>query len=432
MTARKQFDVVIVGASVGGCTAATLYARRGLNVALLERTDDEEHYKKLCTHFIQPGAVGILQKLGLDKKIEAAGGVRNVLEAWTRWGWLRASGTDAVGYGYNIRRQTLDPLLRAMALETPGVHYFPGTNANSLLRDGEGRICGVAVDDVQTEFVAPLLIAADGRNSRLAEMAKIPAKTHPNERFNYFRYYRGLSLRSDCNSRYWHLHPNMAYAFHNDDNTTLLGISLPHSKLPEFKKDIEGNYCKFWAEIPDGPEFKGAEPASEMLGIIKIDNSWRPASVPGMALVGDSATVLDPIWGTGCCFAFKAADWLVDLTAPCLADPRCKPRDMDRALRQYRKMHRANVRGHYWHIASFAKIRDMTLSERLLFSAATRDTDVADCILRYMGRSEGITHLASSSGLLRALLVNLGLVSKPEPALAFNNRFQVQMSPSKA
>src|SRR5205823_4998060 len=97
----------------------------------------------------------------------------------------------------------------------------------------------------------------------------------PNERFNFFTYYRGLSLRSDCNSRYWHLHPNMAYAFHNEDNTTLLGISLPHSQMAEFRKDASGNFRKFWAEVPDGPILDGAESASEMRGIMKLDNSWR-------------------------------------------------------------------------------------------------------------------------------------------------------------
>src|SRR5262245_63950107 len=84
MTAHSDYDVVIAGASVAGCTAATLYARRGLRVALLEKNADPSHYKKVCTHFLQPAALQTLRNLGVDKRIEAAGGVRNDLEVWTR------------------------------------------------------------------------------------------------------------------------------------------------------------------------------------------------------------------------------------------------------------------------------------------------------------------------------------------------------------
>ena len=37
---EQDFDVVIVGASVAGCTAARLYAQRGARVALVERRPD--------------------------------------------------------------------------------------------------------------------------------------------------------------------------------------------------------------------------------------------------------------------------------------------------------------------------------------------------------------------------------------------------------
>lgn len=424
MPTRQQFDVVIVGASVGGCTAAALYARRGLRVALLERTHDAGHYKKVCTHYIQPAAIETLRKLGLDAKIEAAGGVRNQLEVWTRWGWVRASHRGAVGYGYNVRRETLDPLLRTIALETPGVEYFPGVAAAALVRDGRGRICGVA-DGGRNEFVAPLVVAADGRNSRLAELAGIPARCHRNDRFTFFTYFRGLPLRSGGNSQYWHLHPNLAYAFRNDGDTTLLGVWLPLSELQSFRQDAMASFRRFWAEVPEAPNLDDGQPLGELLGITKIDNCWRPAAAPGLALVGDAATVMDPIWGTGCGFAFLAADWLVERTAACLANPWRRPAALDRALRRYRRLHRARLRGHYWHAASFSRLRELNLAEQQLFSAATRDPVVADCVLRYLGREVGVSHLAGASGFWRALLVNAGLISRraswlPSPSLRPN------------
>ena len=41
-----------------------------------------------------------------------------MVDLWTRYGWIRWQ--DPEYHGYNIRRQTLDPLLRRMTVETPG------------------------------------------------------------------------------------------------------------------------------------------------------------------------------------------------------------------------------------------------------------------------------------------------------------------------
>ena len=37
---RDQYDVAVVGAGIAGCTVATLYARHGLRVALIETKTD--------------------------------------------------------------------------------------------------------------------------------------------------------------------------------------------------------------------------------------------------------------------------------------------------------------------------------------------------------------------------------------------------------
>ena len=65
-----HYDVVIVGASVGGATAAILFARQGLRVALVERHKDMNAYKQVCTHYIQESATPTIQRLGLAEAIE--------------------------------------------------------------------------------------------------------------------------------------------------------------------------------------------------------------------------------------------------------------------------------------------------------------------------------------------------------------------------
>ena len=57
MNKVNKYDIIVIRASVGGCTAAILYARHGLRVALVEKSTDPAHYKKLCTHYLQSVAV---------------------------------------------------------------------------------------------------------------------------------------------------------------------------------------------------------------------------------------------------------------------------------------------------------------------------------------------------------------------------------------
>src|SRR5919201_2261762 len=142
MPSHSQYDVAIVGASIAGCAAAIFFGRAGARVALIERDSDPAGYKKLCTHYIQASATPTLERLGLARAIEDAGGVRNDAEIFTRWGWIVAPSEQTIrrpAHGYNIRRSTLDPMLRKTAAQTVGVEFLRGLSARELRAD-QGRI----------------------------------------------------------------------------------------------------------------------------------------------------------------------------------------------------------------------------------------------------------------------------------------------------
>jgi flavin-dependent dehydrogenase len=333
MTTRPAYDVAIVGASIAGCTAATLFARQGLRVALIERHADLDAYKVLCTHFIQPSATPTIQRLGIAAALEAAGAVRNGLQFWTRWGWVHASIGEQSGrptYGYNVRRQTLDPILRRTAIDMPGVEFMPGQTAKRLLA-ADGRIAAVEIEgrDGQAHMIAArLVVGADGRNSQIAELANVPTRVLPNQRFGYAIHYRDLPLASGSDAQMWLLDPDVAYAFPNDDGVTVLACFITKDKLPAFKADLRGSFERFFEKLPHTPHIAGAEPVSKIMGALDLPNIARRAAQPGLALVGDAALASDPLWGTGCGCAFQSAEWLVEQTAAALREGG----DVDRAL----------------------------------------------------------------------------------------------------
>jgi menaquinone-9 beta-reductase len=403
----KTYDVAVVGASIAGCTAATLLAREGASVALIERHSDPNAYKALCTHFIQPSAVPTMERLGLLPLIEAAGAVPNEIDVWTRWGWVRTP--EGARHGYNIRRETLDPMLRRLASETPGVDLMPGQSAFRLLRedgDESGRVSGVAIRDrageIQ-EISARLVVAADGRDSKMARLASVPSKTRPNNRFIYFAHYRNLHTVSGKRSQMWLLEPDTAYTFPNDDGVTLLTCLPARQKLPAFKKDLEGSFERFFEGLPEGPRLAGAERVSKVMGATNLVNRSRPAATNGLAFVGDAALWSDPLWGIGCGWAFQSAEWLAEETAPALAGGG----DLARALARYREKHRKKLSGHQRIISDFSAAGSYIPIEKLMFSAAARDERSARHFHAFGSRLVGVREFLAPRAVAHALFVNV-------------------------
>jgi 2-polyprenyl-6-methoxyphenol hydroxylase-like FAD-dependent oxidoreductase len=358
-----SYDVAIVGASIGGCTAARFYGERGVKVALLEKRPDPRAYKTVCTHYIQSSATPVIERLGIAERLDERGANHNALNVWTpHGGWIR--GLDDDPYGYNVTRRTLDPLLREVAANTPNVDLRTGATVTALHPDGVELRDGERVR-------ARLVVGADGRGSAVARLAGIRGRVKPHNRFFYWAYWRGVEP-SDGRSRSWFMEPHAAYTFPNEDGLTLVLVAPHKDRLPEFRSDLEGAYLRMVAELPDGPDLTNATRESKILGKLELPNVLRPAARGRVALVGDAALASDPLWGIGCGWALQSAEWLVDETADALRSGG----DLDAALARYRKAHFRRLAPHHFMIADLASGRPANPIERLMFRAASRDETV--------------------------------------------------------
>ncbi len=362
------YDVAIVGASVAGCTAARLFALRGARVALIEARPAMDAYKTVCTHFIQSSAMATIEKLGLAPLLETRGAVHNSIDLWARdSGWIVADGEAP--HGYSVTRRTLDPILRKLAADTPGVELIAGWSAIGL--SGEGRPTGVAIEDrghEHRDLHARLIVAADGRDSKLARWARVPGRVKPHGRFFYWGYWSGARPATK-RSKMWLLDPDCAYTFPMEDDLTVVLVAPHRRRLPEFRADLQGSFRRMVDALPDGPDLDTATQESKLLGKLELPNVFRPAARPGIAFVGDAALAADPLWGVGCGWGFQSADWLVEETADALDGGG----DLDAALERYKRVHRRRLLPHYLMIADIASGRPINPIERHLYSVAARD-----------------------------------------------------------
>jgi 2-polyprenyl-6-methoxyphenol hydroxylase-like FAD-dependent oxidoreductase len=401
---RDATDVVVAGGSVAGCALAALLGRQGVNVTVLEKSPKPEHYKVMCTHFIQAGATPVLQRLGIDATMERAGALRNGLDLWTEAGWYTTPDTS---YGYNLRREKLDPMLRELAARTPNVEVRQGVTVDAVLRDGAGRPAGVHGHTPGGEEVtidAKVVVGADGRGSTVARLAGIPGRVLPHRRFGYMRYFEDLELdATPGHSMMWLTSRDALYCFPNDDGLTVAAMFLHEDRLPAFKADKEAAFLAAFATLDRAPDIAGATPAAPMIGKLDMPNVRRPAGRPGIAFVGDAAQASDPLWGVGVGFALQSASWLADE----LAGPLTAGTDPDPALERYHRTHRRRLAGHHLQMADFATGRKLNVLERRMHGAATRDPQTAAMMAEIAARAEPLDRIMTPRRLARAMAMSV-------------------------
>ncbi len=174
-------DVLVVGAGPAGSVAATLLARAGVRVRLVDRATFPRF--KLCGDTLNPGGLALLRRLGLLTGDAGGLRVRGMTVTW-HGSALRAApapagkATAITGiypdnlYGLAISRSRLDHALLDQAVAA-GACFEPGVVVSDALletRDDRSAVVGVRIASPgpARELRAGVTIAADGRRSRLA------------------------------------------------------------------------------------------------------------------------------------------------------------------------------------------------------------------------------------------------------------------------
>jgi geranylgeranyl reductase family protein len=295
-------DVIVVGGGPAGCVAAIVLARAGLRVRLLERATFPR--EKLCGDTLNPGALLLLARLGLQPAEDGLP-IRGMLV--TGPGAVRVEGWYPAGVnGRAIRRSHLDHRLLQSAAAS-GVSVAERTRVEHALTDADGRVSGVAVENGHgsREIRGRLVIAADGRSSRLARALGLSRYAAAPRRWAVGGYFSNVTGISDYGEM--HVRPGryIGVAPLPDGLTNVCVVTADRFAL----RDPASLIATAVAAEPDlADRFTGArlETPPVCLGPLAVE-----CPVPGMAgllLAGDAAGFVDPMTGDGLRLAMRGAE----------------------------------------------------------------------------------------------------------------------------
>lgn len=314
---RRGYDAVVVGARCAGSTLALSLARRGWEVALVDRATFPSDV--VSTHMIYPNTLSRLEELGVMERL------RDRHELPLLASRLRALGYEIEGTFTAIgdydrsaapRRRALDAALVDTALEAGAAGRF-GERVVGLLggRDPEDPVRGVRLSSGE-ELHSRWVLGADGRGSVVATSLGLGKEQPMAGEFSIaYAYWRGIP-----DDGYGTLHvelDRMMTSFAVEDGLHLLTVMGDDDLVRGTKDERRRKYLQAVRRFPEtvGEELLDrAELASEVTVAPEslMRGFYRHSAGPGWALVGDACHFKHPATAQGICDAVEQAMFVAE------------------------------------------------------------------------------------------------------------------------
>jgi halogenation protein CepH len=382
----NETDVVVVGGGPGGSTLATLVAMRGHRVVLLEK---EKFPRYQIGESLLPSTVhGICRLTGVADQVAKAG-FTTKRGGTMRWGatpdpWTFAFSVSPkmageTSHAYQVERSKFDQILLDHARDT-GVDVREQHTVTGAIED-EGRVCGVSYTDAAGRagtIRAKFVVDASGNRSRIYQQAGAARK--------YSEFFRSLALFGYFEGGKRLAEPNsgniLCCAFDSgwfwyiplSPTLTSVGAVVRHDLASKIQGDPEEALTTLIAECPMISDYlRGASRVTEgQYGELRVRKDYSYANTkfwrPGMALVGDSACFVDPIFSSGVHLATYGAL----LAARSINSVLAGAVDEEAAFGEFEQRYRREYGVFYEFLVSFY---DMHVDENSYFWSAKKVTD---------------------------------------------------------
>lgn len=302
---KNKFDIIIVGAGMAGATIAAYLGKQGKKIALIDR--DFDYKDRIVAELLQPGAVEMLEKLGLKHTLEGFdaqpvygyGLIKG--EEMFNISYNKDGSNDKVGIGVNSGHFLQN--LRKEALKQETVTQIIG-DVLRINENYEGKIEGITYYNNETELEynidADLTIISDGFYSKFREDFSNPQK-------EITSHFIGIVLKN-CDLPFPnHGHvlltsetPSVCYPISSTEVRILVDFpsSTPPRRGPQIYNYLKDNILPY---LPNKmkPSFEFAMEEGKFKIMANHYMPAKPIIKKGAVLLGDALNMRHPLTGGG-------------------------------------------------------------------------------------------------------------------------------------
>ncbi len=315
-------DVLVIGGGPAGSAAATLLARAGHRVTLLEK---DAHPRFHIGESLLPMNMPLLAELGVLEQVRAIG-VHKAGADFPMPG--AASGrhvfqftralTPRSGYAVHVRRDQFDQLLFAHARDA-GVDAREHTRVTAVTFDGDGRparVDALTGDGSRQQFRPRYVLDASGRDTFLAATLKLKQRDRTHQSAAIFSHFRGVHRHPGADAgnitiaRFAH---GWCWLIPLPDDVMSVGAVC----LPEYLKQRSAgptprdNEALLLEALQSTPAVHARMQDATRIAPVHATGNYayrsRRMCGPGWMLIGDAYTFVDPIFSSGVFLAMDSA-----------------------------------------------------------------------------------------------------------------------------
>jgi 2-polyprenyl-6-methoxyphenol hydroxylase-like FAD-dependent oxidoreductase len=319
-------DLIVVGGGPAGMMAALLFARAGCQVQVLEKHAD--FFRDFRGDTVHPSTMQILDELGLLTEFLTRPHNR-IDRAEISWngrlmqiGDLTHLHMPAPFIAMMPQWDFLD-FLREHAATLPGFNLSMEAPVVEYIQEA-GRVVGVRLANGQ-ELRAPLVIAADGRDSRVRQILPLEERGAPIDVFwvPVPKTESGTALRGAIKGY------RLIVMIDRGDYWQCAFVIAKGGAEKIMARGIEALRADLRAAAPDLPNLEQAIPDFDHVRLLSVSldrlTRWH---MPGLLAIGDAAHAMSPVGGIGINLAVQDAV----CTANILAGPIARGEQVDDLL----------------------------------------------------------------------------------------------------
>ncbi|WP_425451390.1 NAD(P)/FAD-dependent oxidoreductase [Wenzhouxiangella sediminis] len=371
----RRADVAVIGGGPAGSTMASLLARDGHAVVLLEK---DGHPRFHIGESLLPHNMKIIREMGLEDRLAGLGVFKPGADftgddAEEQRHEIRFDEAldvpEGCGHAWQVRRSEFDRMLFEHAAES-GARTFEGARVRHIDFDADEPELTVTHSGGEHRLAVRFVVDASGRDALLARRFDLQRRNREHGTAALYGHFRNVPRRegeaAGNISIYWFEH-GWIWMIPLADGVMSVGAVCNPEYLRQRGRDVERFFFDTIALNPHAAErMKAAEPASPITATGNYSYFSSRLMGSRWLLVGDAGMFVDPVFSSGVFFAMYSASLGADVVRAELAGD---ARAAAAARRRYRRKVRRGVRELCWFIYRFPApaMRHLFLNPRNVF-----------------------------------------------------------------